>query len=58
MLDENDISTAKSEEVCCIIVYHPWGPRGSQSGREKWCDESFQTLAEEPLGTDSHWTKW
>ena len=33
---------------------HPRRPRGSQSGREKWRDESFQARAEEPLGTDSH----
>ena len=35
---------------------HPWGPRGSKSGREKTCDKSFQAWAEEPLGTDSHQT--
>ena len=29
-------------------------PRGSQSGREKRRDESFQVRAKEPLGTDSH----
>ena len=33
---------------------HPRRPRGSQSSREKRCDESFQAQAEEPLGTDSH----
>ena len=32
---------------------HPRRPRGSQSGREKRRDESFQVRAEEPLGTDS-----
>ena len=35
---------------------HPRRPRGSQSGREKMRDESFQVRAEEPLGTDSHQT--
>ena len=35
---------------------HPWRPRGSQSGREKRRDESFQVRAKEPLGTDSHRT--
>ena len=35
---------------------HPRRPRGSQSSREKRRDESFQAQAEEPLGTDSHWT--
>ena len=35
---------------------HPWRPRGSQSGREKRRDESFQVRAEEPLGTDSQRT--
>ena len=33
---------------------HPRRPRGSQLGREKRRDESFQVWAEEPLGTDSH----
>ena len=32
---------------------HPRRPRGSQSGREKRWDESFQVRAKEPLGTDS-----
>ena len=32
---------------------HPRRPRGSQSGRVKRRDESFQAWAEEPLGTDS-----
>ena len=36
--------------------FHPRRPRGSQSGREKRRDESFQVRAEEPLGTDSHRT--
>ena len=33
---------------------HRWRPRGSQSGREKRWDESFQVWAKEPLGTDSN----
>ena len=32
---------------------HPRRPRGSQSGREKRWNESFQVGAKEPLGTDS-----
>ena len=35
---------------------HPLRPRGSQSGREKRQDESFQVRAKEPLGTDFHRT--
>ena len=35
---------------------HPRRPRGSQSGREKGRDESFQLWAKKPLGTDSHRT--
>ena len=35
---------------------HPRRPRGSQSGREKRRDESFQAQAEKPLGTHSHRT--
>ena len=35
---------------------HPRRPRGSQAGREKRGDESFQVRANEPLGTDSHRT--
>ena len=33
---------------------HPRRPRGSQSGREKGRDESFQERAKEPPGTYSH----
>ena len=33
---------------------HPRRPRGSQSCRDKGCDESFQVRTKEPLGTDSH----
>ena len=36
--------------------FHPRRPRGSQLGREKRRDESFQVRAEEPLGTASHQT--
>ena len=35
---------------------HPRRPGGSQSGREKRRDATFQARAEEPLGTDSHRT--
>ena len=35
---------------------HPRRPRGSQSGRVKRREESFQAWAEKPLGTDSHRT--
>ena len=40
--------------------YHPWRPRGSQSGWEKRCDESFQARAKERLGKESEQTisKW
>ena len=37
-------------------THHPRRPRGSQSGREKRRNESFQVRTEEPLGTDSHRT--
>ena len=39
-----------------MLCHHPRRPRGSQSGREKRWDESFQVRAKEPLGTDSHRT--
>ena len=35
---------------------HPERPRGSQSGREKGYDESFQVQAKKPLDTDSQQT--
>ena len=35
---------------------HPRRTRGSQSGREKRWDESFQVRAKQPLGIDSHRT--
>ena len=38
------------------VSVHPRRPRGSQLGREKRCDESFQARAEEPMDTDSHRT--
>ena len=37
-------------------LVHPWRPRGSQSGRKKRRDESFQVRAKEPQGTDAHRT--
>ena len=37
-------------------INHPRRPRGSQSGRVKTRDESFQAWAEEPLVTYSHRT--
>ena len=40
--------------VVASVCTHPWRPRGSQSGREKRRDESFQVRSEEPLGNDSH----
>ena len=43
--NEVSFSAAVSED--------PRRPRGSQSGREKRRDESFQVRAKEPLGTDS-----
>ena len=38
------------------LLRHLRRPRGSQSGREKRQDESFQVRAKEPLGTNSHRT--
>ena len=35
-------------------IGHPRRPRGSQSGRQKGRDESFQVRGKEPLGTDSN----
>ena len=45
-----------SEIGFLLTPSHPRRPRGSQSGREKGRDESFQVRAKEPLGTDSHRT--
>ena len=39
-----------------LVIYHPRKPRGGQSGREKWREESFQVRVKELLGTDSHQT--
>ena len=39
-----------------LEMFHPRRPRGSQSGREKRWDESFQIRAKDPLGTDCHRT--
>ena len=44
----------KKSVVLLFIILRE--PRGSQLGQDKWRGESFQTLAEEPLGTDSHRT--
>ena len=49
----------KSFTICVVMQLwlnrsHPRRPRGSQSGREKRREESFQERAKEPLGTDSH----
>ena len=43
-------------QVIYVRGLHPRTPRGSQSGRHKMLNERFQAGAEEPLGTDSHWT--
>ena len=43
----------KANSLIALSVDHPRRPRGSQSGREKRRDESFQMRANEPLGTDS-----
>ena len=39
-----------------LLSTHPRRPRGSQSGREKRREESFQVRAKEPLGTSSYLT--
>ena len=39
-----------------FLLDHPRRPRGSQSGREKGREESFQVQAKKPLGTDYHRT--
>ena len=39
-----------------LQLNHPRRPRGSQSGREKRRNESFQVRGKEALGTDSHRT--
>ena len=47
---------AKLKKRLNLSFLHPRRPRGSQSGREKRRNESFQVRAKEPLGTDSHRT--
>ena len=44
-------SSGRKPEEPGSNLRHPRRPRGSQSGREKRRDESFQAWAEEPLGT-------
>ena len=46
-------SVATTFIVFALRVF-PRRPRGSQSGRVKRRDESFQIRAKEPLGTDIH----
>jgi len=54
-ISASEIEAYKKGSVAIILEYaHPRRPRGSQSGREKRWDESFQVRAKEPLGTDSH----
>ena len=48
--------TTVLKRVVRLDCHHPRRPRGSQSGREKSCDESFQAWVEKPLGTDFHQT--
>ena len=48
--------TTVLKRVMRLDYHHPRRPKGSQSGREKSCDESFQAWVEEPLSTDSHQT--
>ena len=43
-------------KIFWLTVHHPRRPRGSQSGREKRQDESFQVRKKETLSTDSHRT--
>ena len=50
-----DRTTSWYLEITSSLV-HPRRPRGSQPGREKRRDESFQVRVKEPLGTDSHRT--
>ena len=50
------VSCGHMHTLCLHFLSHPRRPRGSQSGREKRRDKSFQVLAKEPLGTDSHRT--
>ena len=50
-----DQTTSWYLEITSSLV-HPRRPRGSQPGREKRRDESFQVRVKEPLGIDSHRT--
>ena len=47
---ESDLIVSKQEKKTCLpfTLVHPRRPRGSQSGREKERDESFQVRAKEP----------
>ena len=42
--------------ILLTMLLHPRRPRGSQPGREKRRDESFQVRVKEPLGSGSHRT--
>ena len=50
------MAAVSAKRSIALNFAHPRRPRGSQSGREKRRNESFQVRAEEPLGTDSHQT--
>ena len=52
--DRADLDTCHFEKRLPQPEIHPWRPKGSQSGREKGRDESFQVRAKKPLGTNSH----
>ena len=58
LMSRQFISKIRTLSVVSTLLYHRSyhlrRPRGSQSGREKRRNESFQVLAKEPLGTDSH----
>ena len=55
LLNSDHLISSVSKSFCREFG-HPRRPRGSQWGREKRRDESFQVRPEEPLGTDSHRT--
>ena len=55
-LPKDLVQRYKGTPLTLLRIVHPRRPRGSQSGREKRRDESFQVQAIEPLGTDSHRT--
>ena len=52
------MTVCRPTEICSFLPHtytdSTRRPRGSQSGREKGRDESFQVGAKKPLGTDSH----